>query len=223
MILVNLLGRLCYPGGELKSFLDNGMNTAKNACCSSQRGLFLEVKEVNHIYTLRRNIIWENIKGPKSVLVFSIATALGAGLLPLAPGTMGSAVAIPLVYWSCDWPLAFRILFWLFLSASGVWAAKNFDQLMLTNDNQNIVIDEVIGMGITAWTAGKNVQSLVVAFIFFRFFDMVKLPPVRQLDKWSKEHSSPWCSGFGVIVDDILAGFQALAVILLLQWLNLLP
>lgn len=178
---------------------------------------------MHQIYTLRRQIIWENIKGLKSALVFLIATALGAGLFPLAPGTMGSVMAIPLVYWSCDWPWILRILFWLFLTGLGIWAAKNFDQLMLTNDNQNIVIDEVIGMGITAWSAGKNVPSLVVAFIFFRFFDMVKIPPVRQLDKWSKEHSSPWCSGFGVIADDILAGFQALAVILLLQWLNLLP
>jgi phosphatidylglycerophosphatase A len=94
--------------------------------------------------------------------------------------------------------------------------------MMGTGDNQNIVIDEVIGLGITAWTAGRDLKTLFAAFVLFRFFDVIKPPPVRQVDLWSKRQASPWAGGFGVIADDIVAGFQALAVILVLQYYQVL-
>ena len=58
--------------------------------------------------------------------------------------------------------------------------------------------------------------------MLFRIFDMIKPPPVRQVDTWSKKQSSPWWGGFGVIADDIVAAIQALSIILLLQWLKIL-
>jgi len=169
------------------------------------------------IYSARRQIDWKRIRGVKSVSAFCVATALGAGLFPVAPGTMGTLVALPIAYFTNEWDLMARVLFWLGWMILGTWAAMVFDQMMKTGDNQNIVIDEVIGLGITAWTAGRDLKTLAAAFVLFRIFDVIKPPPVRQLDRWSKNQSSPWAGGFGVIADDIVAGLQALAVILVLQ------
>jgi phosphatidylglycerophosphatase A len=172
-------------------------------------------------YFLKNQKLFSKIKDTKTALAFTIATSLGAGLFPIAPGTMGSLFGIPLAYFLRDLPVEGRILIGLFLIAIGTWAAKIFDQTMETSDNQNIVIDEVIGMGISSWTAGNNPKTWVAAFLLFRFFDVLKPFPVRQIDRWSKNQSSAWWKGFGVIADDIGAGFQALAVIYLLQyWLN---
>jgi phosphatidylglycerophosphatase A len=174
------------------------------------------------VYLDRRKIDWAKVRGAKSVAAFWISTALGAGLFPVAPGTMGTLVALPIAYYTNEWDLTARVLFWLGLTVIGTWAATVFDQMMGTGDNQNIVIDEVIGLGVTAWTAGRDLKTLAVAFVLFRIFDVIKPPPVRQVDKWSKNQASPWAGGFGVIADDIVAGFQALALILVLQHLQLL-
>ncbi len=162
------------------------------------------------------------MRGIKVLSALSIATAMGAGLFPVAPGTMGTLVAMPLAYYSRDWSWFSRVALWLGLTLIGTWAAKVFDETMETGDNQNIVIDEVVGLGITSWTAGNDLKTWIAAFLLFRFFDVLKPPPVRQIDGWSKKQSSPWWGGFGVIADDIVAGFQGLAVILILQWMNVL-
>jgi phosphatidylglycerophosphatase A len=182
-------------------------------------------------------VVWENVRGLRAVAATVIATALGAGLIPLAPGTWGTIIALPLAYVSVDWPWAARVALWLFLLIIGIWSATTFDEVMGTGDNQSIVIDEVVGLGITAWTAGHDLRSWIAAFVLFRFFDIVKPPPIRQIDLWSKRKAEEagknrnsvgrsllerhW-GGFGVMADDVLAGFEALAVIAVLQWLGIL-
>ena len=173
-------------------------------------------------YSARRQILWHKVKGLHSVSALLGATALGAGLFPVAPGTMGTLVAMPLAYFTADWDWFLKVFLWSGLTLVGTWSAKVFDELMETSDNQNIVIDEVVGLGITSWTAGHDPKTWIAAFVLFRFFDVLKPPPVRQIDLWSKNQPSPWWKGFGVIADDIVAGFQGLGVILLLQWLGLL-
>jgi phosphatidylglycerophosphatase A len=164
------------------------------------------------------------VRGPKAISAVGIATALGAGLLPKAPGTWGTIAAIPVVIWinPAD-PLA-KLLLWLGLFIAGTWASRIIDELMSSADNQNIVMDEVVGYGIAAWTAGTDVKWLAIAFVLFRFFDMVKPFPIRQLDEWSKiqagkksGRASSWWGGFGVMADDVLAGFQSLAIVWILQ------
>lgn len=176
----------------------------------------------NGIYSGRRKIIWKNVRGFQPIFATLVATALGAGLFPFGPGTMGTLVSVPLAYVSQDWSIWGRLALWLGLTALGSWAAMVFDRTMKTGDNQNIVIDEVIGLGITAWTAGTDLKTWIAAFVAFRFFDILKPPPVRQIDAWSKKQNSPLWGGFGVIADDIVAGFQGLAVILVLQYCGVL-
>jgi phosphatidylglycerophosphatase A len=169
----------------------------------------------------RRALNWSLIRGPKNITALFVATAGGAGLLPKAPGTFGTLVGIPIAYFTRDWPLTIRIIFWTAITVVGTWSAQVFDQTMQSTDNQNIVIDEVVGMGITAWTAGNHWQAWVAAFVLFRLFDIWKPYPIRWVDRWSKK--SPLWSGFGVMADDILAGFYGLLCMALLQFYGLVP
>lgn len=169
----------------------------------------------------RRALRWDRVKGFKNISALFVATAGGAGLLPKAPGTFGAIVGLPIAYFTQNWSLVDRLALWIGLTAIGTWSAQVFDQLMQSTDNQNIVIDEVVGMGITAWTAGTDWKSWLAAFILFRLFDIWKPYPIRLLDSWSKK--SPGWSGFGVMADDILAGFYGLACMILLQKFGIIP
>ena len=136
-----------------------------------------------------KNIIyWERVRGPKAIAAVTVATALGAGLVPKAPGTCGTLIAIPLAIATRNWDLSARLGLWIGLTALGTWSARVYDSLMQTGDNQCIVSDEVVGLGITAWTlTGPEVHfwNWFAAFFFFRLFDIWTLPPVRQVDQWS--------------------------------------
>jgi len=179
----------------------------------------------------RSAIRWDKVSGPRAVVALLIGTALGAGLFPFAPGTMGTLVGLPLAYFTADSDPALRVLVWTALFAAGVWAARALDLLMGTKDNSSIVIDEVVGLGITAWTAGHHPTTLITAFVLFRIFDIVKPPPIRQLDTWSKKKASEkkgskaasWWAGFGVMADDVLAGLMSLAIVIALQHFGVLP
>lgn len=181
---------------------------------------------------MKPRIRWEQVRGPRAFAATFVATALGAGFFPIAPGTMGTLAAVPLAYLTAEWTAPFRGLLWLAITAIGTWSAKVIDEVTGTSDNQSIVIDEVVGFGISAWTAGRDAKALIAAFVLFRLFDTTKPPPIRQLDRMSKGRtvgagaaSAPshvlWWRGFGVIADDILAGFMALACVFLLQRLDI--
>lgn len=178
-----------------------------------------------------RNIIhWERIKTYPDALAVVVGTALGAGLFPKAPGTMGTLIAVPLAIATRDFPIPARLALWISLTIAGTWAAKHMDRMMGTGDNQCIVIDEVVGLGITSWTisAGKG-PEWIAAFLLFRFFDIVKIFPVRFVDRWSKKkaqedsHLARWWGGFGVMADDLLAGVQGLVVMIILQRFHVFP
>ena len=177
----------------------------------------------------RRTLHWGRIKGPRESIALAIATAGGAGLLPKAPGTFGTAVGVGIAFLSAGWSTPERILLWSALFIAGCWASTVVDETMGTDDNQNIVMDEVVGLGITAWTIGTHPWGLLTSFVVFRFFDIVKPPPVRQIDHWSHRRASQgqsgvakwvgrWVGGFGVMADDAAAGFLGLVVMLTLQY-----
>jgi phosphatidylglycerophosphatase A len=178
------------------------------------------MKVVPHMPNPRRVIHWEKVRGFRGKLAFWTGTGGGAGLMPFAPGTSGTLVGVPLHYWSADWDLPPRLLLWGLLFAVGVWAAKVIDEQMGSGDHQSIVIDEVVGYGVTAWTAGTDPLLMVVAFVVFRVLDVVKPPPIRQVDSWSKKKSKQsggYWGGFGVMADDLVAALMGLAFVILLQ------
>lgn len=158
----------------------------------------------------------------QNFLARTTTSFFGAGYSPIAPGTVGSLAAIPLIYWVAPFANSLKIFLWLGIFIAGWMGCKRIDQITKIRDNQSIVIDEVIGMGIATWTVGRDWKGLAAAFVLFRFFDILKLWPVRQVDGWSKTGSTPTQRGFMVILDDVGAGLQALALVLLLQHLGVL-
>jgi phosphatidylglycerophosphatase A len=172
----------------------------------------------------KQKVDFSKLRGLRDWTALSIATTAGTGLLPVAPGTWGTLASVPVVLFLHPMSLAVRLSFWFALFCLGVWAAKTLDQSCGTQDNPHTVIDETVGYGISAWTAGTDPVALLAAFLLFRFFDIVKPGPIRWVDQWShrqaragSKESAAWWTGFGVMADDVLAGFAAWACLLVLQ------
>jgi phosphatidylglycerophosphatase A len=140
-------------------------------------------------------------------------TFFGAGRLRPAPGTWGSLAA--LVIWSVaapwiapGWRTAAALLAAAVTLAVGIPAATRVATEMGNDDPSCVVIDEVSGQFLTFAAAPLNWKSLLAAFILFRAFDILKPPPVRQLERLP--------GGTGIMLDDIGAGIYALIVMQLL-------
>jgi len=135
-----------------------------------------------------------------------IATWFGSGLLPKVPGTWGSLAAIP-------FGLGIAVLGgpWVLLTASfcayglGVWASAVYARSMAVEDPGAVVIDEVAGMWLALVPVALDLPSYVLAFFFFRFFDVVKVWPANIAERRLK-------GGWGIMTDDMIAGAYAAAV-----------
>ena len=139
-----------------------------------------------------------------------IATCFKVGYLPLAPGTWGSIFAI-LVWWiflkDLD-PLIFGIIIILFFFIGIIVSNVIIDQ----NDNNDpsyIIIDELVGQWLALWILPDGYFYIIIAFILFRFFDIIKPWPIRFMEQLPK--------GLGVMCDDLTAG---LITLILIQIIN---
>ncbi len=137
------------------------------------------------------------------------ATGFGSGYVPLAPGTAGTLVGVPL-YWAFSafaWPLwlitiaAFTCLAW--------YAADEGERLFGRKDAQCIVIDEVAGLQWTLFLVEPTVLHAALGFILFRLFDIVKPFPARLF-----QERLP--GGLGVVADDLAAAVYASLLLQLL-------
>jgi len=140
-----------------------------------------------------------------------IALGFGAGLAPVAPGTFGTLVAIPLAavlrLYASDAVFAAAIVV---LGLAGTWAAELTGRALGVPDHGAIVIDEVVAFLLVLWLVDAGPLRIAVAFVLFRFFDIVKPPPIRQLDRALK-------NGVGVMLDDLLAAGYTVLVFALGQ------
>jgi phosphatidylglycerophosphatase A len=149
-----------------------------------------------------------------------LATFFGVGLLRPGPGTWGSAATVVL-WWllahaiAPSWQPLAAILLAALAVAVGIPAATQVSRASGLKDPQFVVIDEVAGQLIALIAAPVAWQSLLLGFILFRAFDIVKPPPVRQLEHLSE--------GYGIVLDDIAAGLYALAAMQLVLHFGLLP
>ncbi len=170
----------------------------------------------------RQLLRWRGLSRLDQLAVAS-ATVLGVGFSPWAPGTLGTGVAV-LCFYRLRFSLEHQALgeqpmFWLFLLlvlAFGSWAAKRVTELLATPDASCIVLDEWLGFGVAAASLGTAPEGWLLAFLVFRFLDIVKPPPIRQLDGWSKTQVG-FKAGFGVLADDLLAGGVTLLLMCGLQ------
>ncbi len=151
-----------------------------------------------------------------SRVALAIGTWFGAGFLP-APGTAGSAAAILLAAALHVWFGATQLTIAALTAAlflPGVWASTRVARDRKLKDPQIVVIDEVLGVWVTLAAAVTwNWQSMLAAFALFRLFDIWKPFPIRKLEKLPE--------GWGVVMDDILAGVYGAILLRLLGWWNL--
>ncbi|HSB04516.1 MAG TPA: phosphatidylglycerophosphatase A [Thermodesulfobacteriota bacterium] len=130
-----------------------------------------------------------------------IATGLGAGFSPIVPGTMGTLVAIPFYYFVSSIPppvYELTLLAFFFFSS---WISNQAERYWGKKDDRRIVIDEIMGFLVTMLWIPRSPLFMVVGFILFRFFDILKPFPIRRLERVR--------SGYGVVLDDVLAGIYS--------------
>jgi phosphatidylglycerophosphatase A len=125
-----------------------------------------------------------------------IATLGFVGFMPVAPGTWGTGTALLFVWLLGLNDLMLMVIF-LPLFFLGIYAAGRSEKV-LGKDSGHIVIDEFCGYLITVLFLPKTLPWLIAGFFVFRFFDVIKPPPVRQVEEAVK-------GGKGVMIDDILA------------------
>ena len=139
------------------------------------------------------------------------ATGLGAGFSPIVPGTMGTLFAIPLYYFvsSISSPLYELTLVAFFFFSS--WISNQAERYWGKKDDRRIVIDEIMGFLVTMLWIPRSPLFIVAGFLLFRFFDILKPFPIRRLERVG--------SGFGVVLDDVLAGVYANIILHLMDWM----
>ena len=135
-----------------------------------------------------------------------LATCFKIGHLPIAPGTWGSLAAV-ISWWL--WlqylnPLVFIVLI-IMIFTIGVFATNIIIDHTDEKDPSRVVIDEVAGQWLGLLMLPDSVLYIFGAFILFRFLDILKPWPIRQLEQFPK--------GWGIMLDDMLAGLLTLGLI----------
>ena len=145
--------------------------------------------------------------------VHLFAFGFGAGLSPKAPGTFGTLIAIPIVLAVMHFGWFTHLAFTCVASVVGIYICGESARRLGVHDHSGIVWDEICGFAVTMLAAPAHWYWVLCGFGLFRFFDLVKPWPIREID-----HSLG--GGLGIMLDDIIAGVFAAAVLLLLQWLT---
>lgn len=149
-----------------------------------------------------------------------LASGFGTGFSPIAPGTAGAAFAA--IIWlflqlssssflkSNNFLLTLTVIFFVI----GVWSAYKVEKSW-GHDASKVVVDEMVGLWIAMWWIPYSWVTLLLAFILFRVFDIWKPLFIRKMEKLPH--------GWGVMLDDVLAGIYANLVLQAVLYLNLLP
>lgn len=133
-------------------------------------------------------------------LALAIATCLGLGYAPVAPGTFGSLAG--LLLWVVLPESPFIQIFAIALSfAAGVWASAAAERHFRATDPGPVVIDEVMGMLVTLFLVPVSWPGAIIAFLWFRIFDVIKPYPANRLERLP--------GGIGIMADDFMAAVYA--------------
>jgi len=139
-----------------------------------------------------------------------LAFGFGSGLSPFAPGTMGTLVAVPFIF-------ALKALgtmgFWVvlvLLFLLGVQMCGSVSRKLGVHDHGGIVWDEMVGYWLSAAFVPLQWPWLLAVFLLFRFFDILKPWPIRQLDKKVS-------GGFGIMIDDVVAALFTVCILAAVQ------
>lgn len=142
----------------------------------------------------------------------NIATLGPIGYIPVAPGTFGSLVAM-LFYYFFNPSVSAQIILIIVISIVGAVASHRAEKMLNEKDSSHIVIDEFAGYGLSVFMLPGTFQFLLAAFLLFRFFDILKPPPVRMI-----ERTLP--GGIGIVADDLMAGIYTNLVLRIWMYLT---
>ena len=139
-----------------------------------------------------------------------LATGFGAGLSPLAPGTVGSLVGVLFYMAMAGLPLLLYLSLVMALAVIGVWACDRAGKALGVTDHPGIVWDEIVGLLITMAATPPSLLGVALGFALFRLFDILKPWPVAGIERRV-------AGGLGVMLDDVMAGLYALACLQILR------
>ena len=147
-----------------------------------------------------------NIKIPIAYLknpIHLLATGFGSGLMPKAPGTFGTVAAIPVYLLMSQLDLLLFVVLTCLITVFGVFICDYTSKALKVHDHSGIVIDEIAGYLITMIAVPFDWLWILLGFILFRLFDILKPWPISWVDK--KIHG-----GFGIMLDVVIAGVFSL-------------
>jgi len=158
----------------------------------------------------------ENFQRPKldwpDKFALFVATGFGAGYVPVAPGTAGTVVAIPLFLALSRLEPWLQVLTSAAFIGLAIHAANRAGLYFGASDDQHIVSDEIAGYFVTMLLVPPTLKTVLVGFALFRVLDQVKPWPASYFDK--KVHT-----GVGNVMDDVAAAVWGRALMALLVWL----
>jgi phosphatidylglycerophosphatase A len=137
----------------------------------------------------------------KERLSILISSFFYLGYSPVAPGTVGTLGAVILFYVISGFSNLFYLFFIIALIIFSVWVSEIARIRLGGSDPSSIVIDEVCGFLVTMILIPPSMINIAMGFLLFRFFDILKPPPIRRSEKLS--------GGMGIVADDVLAGIYA--------------
>ena len=136
-----------------------------------------------------------------------LATAFGVGYAPVAPGTFGTAVAVPIAWAAAAAPQWGYLALCAGVTLVAIWAAGRSNRVFGEHDSGRVVADEVAGYLCTMAPVDRGDWRLLLAgFLLFRAADIFKPPPARWIDK-------RMAGGVGVVLDDVVAWVYAAAAL----------
>jgi phosphatidylglycerophosphatase A len=139
-----------------------------------------------------------------------LGTGFGIGLVPFAPGTAASVLALLPAWLLAQAPWSFRIGIIALAFVLGIWICGESARRFGVDDHPAIVWDEIVGLLATALAVGASAAALLGAFLAFRLFDIWKPWPIRDVD-----HRLG--GGLGIMLDDVLAAAYAAALLRLIE------
>jgi phosphatidylglycerophosphatase A len=139
--------------------------------------------------------------------VHLLAFGFGSGLSPWAPGTFGTLIAVPIVLFVMQFGFVVHLAFAVLAAIFGIYVCGESAKRLGAHDHPGIVWDEITGFAVTMLTVPGTFYWVVAGFALFRLFDISKPWPIREAD-----HSLS--GGLGIMLDDVIAGIFASAILL---------
>jgi phosphatidylglycerophosphatase A len=138
-----------------------------------------------------------------------LATGLGTGYAKIVPGTFGTIPAIPLIFLTNKFSILTKLLIFILLFVGGIISAEYYEKYYDKKDPSEVVIDEIAAYYLMLMFIPLTTANLLLSFVLFRIFDITKPYPIRNAESVG--------GGVGIMIDDILAIFYALAVFFIIR------